>query len=298
MAFLRTESGLSNLRLFYDSEIVIFTEGGERSLSIADVEGGACNQSSIDAVFWRNVLRASGYDAQIEFRPVGSKSTLNIICQKILDGEIENVAIAADRDMDGVVGGVYQSPRIMYTKGYSWENDVFTKELTQKQIESMLLLVNVPAQVQETIEDAYANFEVIGRHLARIEVLFRQQGVRFISECGGERFFNGKKSPYIDKGQIAKLINEKKTLVQRPLVSPNPQLDLCPLMSNYGKLIKALSIAVITYVCRTFGDIKSIPIDMLTSSMLERFIRKIEASADEYYTGITHDLLSDLGMQS
>lgn len=295
MSFIRTRSGISNLHLFYGAEVVVFTEGGEQSLSLSEVDEGSRNTKSVDVKFWRDVLRVNGFDVKSEFRPVGSKKTLKQLCERVVSGEVDNVVVAMDRDMDGMLGRTFDSPRILYTKGYSWENDAFSQDLTKSQIDAMMMLVENPEEIEEGINKVYEDFKKIGRHLIVLEFVFRRKGVRFLSGFNGERFFNSKRSPFIDKVQVHSVLREKKNEIDRPVINAVRRFDVCPLMGVYGKLVMALSMTVVNYVCRIYGGVKSIPQEFLVCSMLERFVLKISDNPDDYYSHIARALLDDLG---
>lgn len=294
MSFTRTRSGLSNLHLFYDSDWIVFTEGGTQTLTLEEVEKGEYNKSSVDIKFWKNVLEIYGFDKKINFRAIGSKTASESICEKIVNGEINNIIVAKDKDLDHYCGNMFNSPFILYTKGYSWENDVFIQDLTSEQIESMLLMSEVPEEINTIIHTSYSKFERVGKSLAKLEIMFRQNGIRFISNINGERFFNSKKSPFINSEQILSVLKEKKEQLKKPRTVTCDGVDICPYFSNYGKLLEALSITIISYVCRNFCNHKSIPKDIITTAMLERFFHKLRHSRDTYYYNLVSNLQSSI----
>jgi hypothetical protein len=290
MSFTRTNSGVSNLHLFYDAEIVIFTEGGIKSFSVDEVENNQYSTSSIDIKFWGNVLKANGYNKKIQFRAIGSKTSSKSICEKIISGEVHNIAVAKDRDLDQYIGGLVDSPFILYTKGYSWENDVFTKELTISQVESMVFESEINEEIISIIESSYEDFRLYGKHLIKLEIMFRKNGIKFISDFNGERFFNLSKPPTIDRKQVREVIALKKSNINRPVMTDINISNICPFFGNYGKLIEALSIAVIGYICKKYSSYKSIPKLMIEAAMIERFAQKTSNENDVYYFGIVQRL--------
>ena len=66
--------------------------------------------------------------------------------------------------------------------------------------------------------------------------------------------------------------------------------NICPFFGNYGKLIEALSIAVIGYICKKYSTYKSIPKLMIETAMIERFAQKISTQNDIYYSEIVQRL--------
>jgi len=290
MSFTRTKSGLSNLHLFYGSDLIVFTEGGTQTFTLEEIEEGMHSTSSVDIKFWKNIFDINGLEKKVSFRAVGSKTASKSICEKIVNGEIHNIVVAKDRDLDEYVDIIYTSPFILYTKGYSWENDVFIKDLTHEQIESMLLTAETPEEVNSIINKAFNDFKRIGKNLAKLEIMFRKNGVKFISDMNGERFFNAKTDALMNKEQFFQVLKEKKVLLNKPRMTTFSGSNICPFLTNYGKLLEALSMTVISYICKRFCNIKSIPKDVIITSMIERFANKIKRTRDVYYMNLVANL--------
>ncbi|WP_233010018.1 hypothetical protein [Rheinheimera faecalis] len=287
MSFTRTNSGITNGHLFYDAEIIVYTEGGGRSISIEDVEKGIFNSKSIDIKFWNGLFSAAKFNKKVEFRALGSKTASKIIREKIISNSIRNVAVVIDRDLDFIKEPLPDSPFILYTKGYSWENDVYSKDNTIDQLNSFVLEQDLSERIKGEVSLAYDDYMRISRRLLRLEIIFRRQNKRFITELKGERFFDSKRSPRINKGQVLKLIKEKKNeLPTRPAVLDERLGGLCPMNNSYGKLLTHLSLAIVSFFCKRHSSITSIPFLLFESSMLERYIHKQVMACDDYYKTI------------
>lgn len=297
MTFTRTNAGISNMHIFHDADIVIYTEGGSKSFSCAEVEDGSnFNETSVDIKFWTGVLKANNFSKKVHFRALGSKESGKVITRKIMDGEIMNTAIAKDRDLDQFTQTIINSPFILYTKGYSWENDVFQKEFTLAQIECMILESKIPEEALLILDNAYNHFKIVGKNLIKLEILFRLKGIKFTGDLNGDRFFK-KNNPKIDTKEVIRVINNKKINLERPLFLGLRLNNICPLMSNYGKLLEALSMSVINYICKTYSDHKSIPKLMIETAMIERFIQKLSRENDHYYSEIVNRLQGSMSIR-
>ncbi|QSR35866.1 hypothetical protein CFI10_12805 [Marinobacterium iners] len=293
MSFTRTNSGLSNGHLFFDTELIIYTEGGDRSFSIDDVENGRFGTKSIDIKFWKGLFDAAKFRRKVQFRSLGSKTASKQIRDKIITKEIKNVALVLDRDLDFITNPPVESPFILHTKGYSWENDVYTEINTINQIKSILLDQELPKEIKEEVSSAYADFLRISRRLLRVEVIFRSQGIKFITEIKGDRFFDNKRSSKINKIQVINFIKKQKVNLKNRPVNMNFDLDgVCPINNNYGKLLAALSVTVINFIVKRNSSLTSIPTGLLESAMLERYINKQISSCDSYYEKIISQLES------
>ena len=116
--FLRTRSGLSNRARFTRSDYTVYVEGG----------GGIAGAGSSDVNFWEDVLRINRPDLKFTIRPHGGKPQLESIAIKVQAGEINNTIVAMDADYDALLGELIVHPNILYTYGYSWENDAFDSD--------------------------------------------------------------------------------------------------------------------------------------------------------------------------
>lgn len=289
--FTRTNSGLTNLFLFHSVDLVVFTEGGHRSLSVGEVFAGGENRAPEDTKFWRLVFDKNGVRKSYTLKAIGSKSSVLSIAAKIEAGEVQNIAAAMDRDLDDYFGGLLRSPLILYTRGYSWEADVFTKELTKEQIGSFLFTEPLEPEVEREIDSAYGAFEKAGTKIARLEMIFRSQGVAWISEARGERFFRPENAGILDRMNLKKLIDESKIQIQRPASCPVPlgvRLDLYRV--NCGKLLRALSVAIMRYVGKKYGAISSLQNDVIAAVMLERFGNSDRHVRSNYYSSAVAQL--------
>lgn len=119
--FTRTAQGLSNLHLFYGVDFVAFAEGGTE----ADVaRGGVSGTGTPDELFWQGSFEAVRPDLKIQVMLRGSKTSLQPIAEMVARGELNNVIVCMDADYEHVLGTNIQHPHVIYTWGYSWENDV------------------------------------------------------------------------------------------------------------------------------------------------------------------------------
>jgi hypothetical protein len=57
MNFRRTVFGLSNLHRFARVDLVIFTEGGGRTISKVDALGGRTQAAGMDSYFWGELFK-------------------------------------------------------------------------------------------------------------------------------------------------------------------------------------------------------------------------------------------------
>lgn len=292
MSFTRTNSGLSNMALFHGVDMIVFTEGGGISFPFTEVLKGKFNEISVDIKFWSGIFNTYGFDKKVEFRALGSKTATNKICDLLYEGKINNIVVARDSDLDDFTNNKVDSPFILYTKGYSWENDVYHKELVKDQVNSMIFSANLKAEYIDVIENSYAHFYSQALRLLKLEILFRVNGVKLITDCNGERFVNGKSLPLINMSQVSALVNDNKSKLIRPVSLEGINLDKCPIRFSYGKLKEALALANVNYIVGKLEGVKSLPKDFIISSMIDRYFRNAEQVKDDYYSDIIGNLMA------
>ena len=119
MTFERSRFGQKNRALFYDVEAIVYVEGGLQT-------GGP--EEAFDIAFW-HVFFAEFFPGE-SFRLIAKGSKSNI--EKLLENQnsevIENIFFVMDRDYDEILGRLKSRKDIIYTHGYSFENDIFTRE--------------------------------------------------------------------------------------------------------------------------------------------------------------------------
>lgn len=136
MSFKRTNRGISNQHLFHNVDLIVFVEGG-LSYTKDEVNEGKYNNESIDSVFWKKLFHKYANTKKVKFKAVGSKSTIKEIALDIVNGNITSVMIAMDSEFDELLALKIDHPDVLYTHGYSWENDVWNDQVVHKIIREL-----------------------------------------------------------------------------------------------------------------------------------------------------------------
>ncbi len=286
MSFTRTNSGLSNLALFHGVDLIVFTEGGEDSYSYEDVLAGKFNDRSVDIKFWSGVFSKHNFRKTVEFRALGSKTSSKAICELLESNSINNIAVALDSDLDDIFGAKFTSPCILYTRGYSWENDVYHPQLVKEQIESLIFSAKLPDNYISIIDESYRYFNWYASRLLKLELMFKKAGSKFITDCNGERFINGKSEPKLKIDQIRNLLHQRKSSLVKPISLNGVGNGYCGIRYCYGKLREALALANITYIVGSLEKQKSLPKDLMVTAMLDRYQKREGHLEDSYYSNI------------
>ncbi|THD39462.1 DUF4435 domain-containing protein [Enterobacteriaceae bacterium ML5] len=290
MTFIRTNSGISNLAAFYGVDFIAFTEGGGSSFSMAEVMRGAFNKASVDIKFWSGLFSRYNFDKKVHFRALGSKTCSKELRALILDGSVRNIIVTCDSDLDDYFENKDQSPYILYTYGYSWENDVWHPDFVMEQIKSFMFTQELGEEHSENFRKAYATLECDAYRLLKLETIFRTAGVSLITDVNGERFIRGKLLPKIQTNQVIQLIKEKKVSIQRPAVIDKKIDNSSALRYCYGKLVEAFGLSMISYICKSSDGIKNVPKDIVVANMIDRFTHAKELKSQTYYQEVFEKL--------
>lgn len=115
MTFERTKSGQQNRSVFLGVDLVCYVEGG----------GGNSDRSE-DVSFWSKVFIECSPGMRIRCVARGGKPQLEELARAIIDRNLDGTLVAMDSDYDGILNEKINDRRVVYTFGYSWENDVLS----------------------------------------------------------------------------------------------------------------------------------------------------------------------------
>lgn len=107
-------------------DVVVFVEGGPSTFSLSDLASGRGHAKTEDTAFWQILFDYFRPTTTVRIRSVGSKRILRELAHLIAADQITNVYVGMDRDYDNHLGRQVIAPGVLYTKGYSFENDVWT----------------------------------------------------------------------------------------------------------------------------------------------------------------------------
>lgn len=206
--FKRTQSGLKNQHQFYNVDLVVFVEGGDKSFTKEEVFSGLFHDETEDIIYWRNIFLTFRHSQKIKFKSVGSKPTIKEIALDVIDGKLSTVMVCMDNEFDEILKRRIQHPNVLYTYGYSYENDIWNGEVVKSVIQE-LSAVKIENYIIE---------EVFNRFLSHLKLAVYADGYQFKK---GDSFFPRKSGhlfcvnfvtnniPSIKKSEIIKKMGEK-----------------------------------------------------------------------------------------
>jgi hypothetical protein len=126
--FERSPLGIQNRALFLRVQYVVYTEG--------DVNGDP--DASVDRAYWSRIFALFRPDLKVSIYTKGGKSEVTRFADHIIANDIANAVVALDRDHDDILGLLIADRRVVYTHGYSWENDILCSKVCTGTIRHIL----------------------------------------------------------------------------------------------------------------------------------------------------------------
>jgi len=280
MAFKRTKSGIANQNLFHNVDFVVFVEGGSKSFTKEEVENDNYNNESDDIIFWERIFKKYKTNVSLKFKAVGSKSTALKIAEDIAVNNISTAYVAMDKEFDDILGKEIDSNKILYTYGYSWENDALSKELlkelledlTAKSVEDSLIFEPYEKFTKELKLSVYAD----GYQFSKYDSFFPRQGHMRCINC------DLKKEPKLKKDEIDSLLNQNN-LNKSTLYSFGNRNSIGTEKYCYGHLLADFCWHLISYLLKKVYKLKPVDKAVINRLILNRFIDYLNPEKDKYY---------------
>lgn len=290
MTFTRTDSGLSNFSMFFDAELTIYTEGGD-----GGDNGNKNTQSSIDTIFWKSVFAKYAPNKRIKLKPMGSKTCVLPYAQKIAKGEILNSIATLDRDYDHQKGIAFQHSRIIYSHGYSWENDAWRKGIIKSYIEEIHPKGELNEVQSEILENSFKEFEKNILRLVFVDIACSINGIKGVPREKTDQYIN-KAGKHISISKeacnrtITKIFQEKDGKALSKV-----HLKICPLSDCYGKIVGSFGYFVLKELLTKTSSIQTLPKDVANQIIALHFknarISEYEPDINSYYEKKIFDAL-------
>ena len=230
--FKRTKSGLKNQHFFHDVDLVVFLEGGSRNHSKTDVYSGSYNSGTNDIIFWRNIFDRLKPGKKIKYKSVGSKTTVRDIAMDVVDGKMKTVYVAMDSEFDELLSKKIVDTNVIYSYGYSWENDVWN-ETVIKEILKELSGITI---AEKAIENNFKKFLNAIKLAVIADAYLFSKDLSFFPKTGGILFCVDCKP--VDLPCIQKPVIEKKLkdnlLKKTTLYSFARKREIDPKKNCYG----------------------------------------------------------------
>ncbi len=280
MSFTRTSNGLANQCLFYNVDAVVFTEGGNMSWSIEDIYSKEYNEKAIDIIFWRKLFNRFTNDLNLKFKAVGSKTTVNAIALEIESHQITTVIAAMDSEFDELYNKKINNPNVLYTRGYSWENDVWNADITVsiledlsgEQVDKKIVNDSIEQFHSEIVEGVYADAMLFGTDSSFLP----RKGHLKCVDCSLDT------APRIKSDFIENLLTTAG--VSRSLIKSFGKYNKINSPQHcYGHLLNDFYFHLVRYISNSILKIKVINKDLLENLAISKFNQLMPSEIQDYY---------------
>ena len=252
MIFTRTDQGLSNLRLFKDVDLVVFSEGGgPTSLSVKDVISGKYFKSSDDIDFWQPIFSLFRPDLTFSFRAVGAKNTLKDIANRLAHGLVSGICVVMDRDFDDLFGQQIMHHRVVYTHKYSWESELFETRVILHAFQSIALSSVSDRNLEKQIRPVVSSILRELRHFVRADVILSAAGRPLFPRSGSIGALRNRRRlrpPALDRQFIMRRLSDHHSEV-RGFFLIRPPKTVSIRKRCFGKVLLAAATHTIRYLC-------------------------------------------------
>lgn len=174
--FLRTPSGLTNGSIFAGVDAIMYVEGSSHYYTIEEIVAGAGDSNTLDVAFWSKLIRLIHPQKEVQVRSVGNKETVKAVAALLASGAVSRVVVALDRDFDDRKNSLVQHPNVLYTYGYSWENDVFCHEVLADMVDDLAPPQGVLVTIKNELKRAAEELRRCFQKLVRLDHSLAQSG--------------------------------------------------------------------------------------------------------------------------
>jgi len=266
----RTSSGLLALHRFYGCDFVVFVEGGYAGDGEIHNDG---DDDTPDTMFWQRMFKEFARNPTFYFKSMGSKSALLHYVKAILEDDIPTLVVCMDRDFDHVSDKLVMHPRILYTRGYSWENDISLRAVLR---EAFLYNCTVTAKTKLLCEEMLITYD------SSLEKLGPFVFWDYILLRNGQGLFprDGSAKPVLLRKTLAPdidvlLLEGRVSGAQTQILSPNPP-SLIPCRDVYGHCIARLAYHSFVYFMKKANKKYRIDFDGFVRSSINHLMSVVK----------------------
>ncbi|MBB3645717.1 hypothetical protein FHX14_001896 [Rhizobium sp. BK619] len=286
---MRSNSGLSNRSLFTDAIFTLYVEGG----------GGQPGKGSTDVVFWRAIFTRLRPEIRITISVLGGKPQLETIAKKVASNDVRNSIVAMDADFDELLNEKIQSPFVIYTYGYSWENDVFYGPSLILAIERLLHMDQLPSHVLEGLTNSYEELLHGLRPFVNIDFYLRALKTSLFPQMSPGHFIShdpATAKPFLNTLSLRKKYIETLRKVPVAKRRNRPKLSIIDTASyTQGHAIEFLMRKVVAFAVRLGGRTMNVNDDLLFQTIVPAFCDATLGSTlpiRSYYTNMLQNITS------
>jgi hypothetical protein len=158
MSFTRSNSGIANYPIFFDTEFIIYTEGKSIEHKNTDI-------TLPDVRFYSTIFEKILINKKVKIKCLGNKDAVLSYLIPLTKTKSKNSLILIDRDHDDFTCSLLNNPLIIYTFGYSWENDLWTYTLIEDVIKDLT------SNNLSTLQNLKLTFKVLEKRIRILSII-------------------------------------------------------------------------------------------------------------------------------
>ena len=242
---------------------------------------GGGNTETNDAAFWRKIFGVFAPEISVKISSIGRKSILVELAEKVRLGTILNVFIAMDRDFDNHLSKKMPSVGIFYTKGYSFENDIWHASTILKVAKDICVHIEDDCQLFIPIKEAYRNFYKDARRAIRVDIALANNSQPLLFNVKPNKFICRKSEfPRFNKSAFRTRLNE---LRGRSKYFCPKEIELHNHDDCHGCLSAAFGYNILISVLRKNGSKLKLPKIEATRLIISAFSNCLQTGLCEEY---------------
>ncbi|WP_316377593.1 DUF4435 domain-containing protein [Enterobacter hormaechei] len=209
MSFSRTIGGLSAQKVFYGADLIAYIEGKTSTES----------NCIYDDHFYKAIFKEFLPNKNIKIKILGNCNNVLDVYYKIVNNNIPNSFAIVDRDYDGVLYSRLKDYRLIFTYGYSWENDFWSQNMCRNLLE-ILTMHSKKAEDEFFKRVSYAERRLCFAHRINLSCKLDGTPLFILGKKGGDRgiSLNLKSQFLITKNETKKFFEKVKEINDRTFI--------------------------------------------------------------------------------
>jgi hypothetical protein len=199
VTFERSPEGIANRHLFLDVDLVAYHE--------------STSEHSLDKYFWNGIFAKHAPNRRIAYLAKGSKEEVIQTYRAYLYAQDGRSIFLLDRDLDGVVGSQLRDRCVVYTYGYSYENDICQVETVSRAIRVYYHESGMRSKVEAYFGRLLARDAAYLVRMSLADRAARRYGMAGISRANYMKFFentNYGAEPMLSRKVLRKFLMEAR----------------------------------------------------------------------------------------
>jgi len=274
---------------FLGVEAIVFVEGGKVSYSLSEIDSGAYGAQADDLKYWQIIFNTFAKGKTLHFRAVGSKTTIKELALLMRSGQIRNIYVAMDRDLDHLNGTLPNGAGIFSTRGYSWENDVWNSAVVFATFKKFNTVPEAEKSAQLEIDERYKLFCKKIRHCVRVDCLLSRNGKYLLPRSEYAKVIRPERQdfPSVIMSNVKNLIRNTRIKIRPEKINRNG-IESLSILDCYGHVIEIFGYHLLVHALRKFCKLRVTPRELLVPAAIDTFSQLLPTNKElvQHYSSL------------